>query len=363
MGVNFIEFPNLGIRLNISPIAFSIGNITVHWYGIIIAAAIMIALALASKQSKKFDINEDDFLDMFLIALPVSIIFARLFFVVFTWDSYKNNLLGIFRIWEGGLAIYGAIIGAVLSVFIYSRWKKIDMLYLMDFACVYLPLAQAIGRWGNFTNQELYGSNTDLPWGMTGNIIQMFPSPGVDGTRLVHPTFLYESILNILVFLLLLRIRKNHKVKGSVFAAYLMLYSFVRFMMEFLRTDEFGVGAIRYNQVFAVAVFIGALIWLIYLNKRSLKQAQADEVIPPSPYAEVLQDMENEEEKSVEEKSVEEKSVEESETAIKPETGIKPETSEDSEVEEVVPETVSQENNPIEDDLPENKTPENASGT
>ena len=102
---------------------------------------------------------------MFLMALPISIISARLFFVVFTWDMYKNDLLGIFRVWEEGLAIYGAIIGAVISVFIFSRMRKIDMLYLCDFACVYLPLAQAIGRWGNFTNQELYGRNTDLPWG------------------------------------------------------------------------------------------------------------------------------------------------------------------------------------------------------
>lgn len=298
--MEFIEFPKLGIHLNINPVAFSIplGDraLTVHWYGIIIATAIMVALTLATRQTKKFGIKEDDLIDMFLIALPVSIVFARLFFVVFTWDSFKNDLLGIFRVWEGGLAIYGAIIGAVLSVFIYSRRKKVDMLNLMDFACVYLPLAQAIGRWGNFTNQELYGSNTDLPWGMTGSIIRRFPAPGVDASRLVHPTFLYESLLNILVFAMLLRLRKRNKVKGSVFAAYLMLYSFVRFMMEFLRTDEFGVDGIRYNQVFAAAVFAGALLWLVYLIKHARQQAEEALETAPSAYAEVLEELEKEEE-------------------------------------------------------------------
>lgn len=298
MGAYFIEFPHLGIHLNISPVAFSIGPLSVRWYGIIIAAAIMVALTLCMKDTKKFNYKEDDIIDAFLIALPVSIIFARLFFVVFTWESFKNDFLGIFRVWEGGLAIYGAIIGAVLSVFFYTRHKKMNMLGLLDFACVYFPLAQAIGRWGNFTNQELYGFNTDLPWGMTGNIIQMYPAPGVDGTKLVHPTFLYESILNIIVFVILLRIRKNSKVKGTVFASYIMLYSFVRFLMEFLRTDEFGVGAIRYNQVFAVLAFIGALIWFIYLKKRSINEVQADEVFEPSSYAEVLKEIEDEEEKS-----------------------------------------------------------------
>ncbi len=302
--MEFIEFPKLGIHLNINPVAFEIplGDraITVHWYGIIIATAIMVALALATRQTKKFGIKEDDLIDMFLIALPVSIVFARLFFVVFTWDSFKNDLLGIFRVWEGGLAIYGAIIGAVLSVVFYSRRKKVDMLHLMDFACVYLPLAQAIGRWGNFANQELYGSNTDLPWGMTGSIIQRFPSSGVDGSRLVHPTFLYESLLNILVFVILLRLRKKNKVRGSVFAAYLMLYSLVRFTLEFLRTDEFGVDGIRYNQVFAMLVFVGALVWFIYLRKRALRQEENAMETAPSAYAEVLEELEKEDEKVAE---------------------------------------------------------------
>lgn len=288
---DWVGFPGLGIeKMNINPIPipnlFGTG-INVHWYGIIIAIAIMVSLTLGMKQSKKFGIKEDDLIDMFLIALPVSIVFARLFFVVFSWDIYKNDLLGIFRVWEGGLAIYGAIIGAILSVFVFSRIKKIDMLNLCDFACVYLPLSQAIGRWGNFVNQELYGSVTNLPWGMTGSRIGLDP---------VHPTFLYESLLNIIVFLILLRLRKNKKVKGSVLAVYLMLYSLVRFIMEFLRTDEFGTGNIRYNQVFSALVFIGAFIWLIYLTKRAHKAAaEEEEATEPSAYAEVVEKLKAEE--------------------------------------------------------------------
>lgn len=287
---HFINFQNLGIHLDINPIAFQLGAIKVHWYGIIIALSIMISLILAMRDTKKFGIKEDDMIDMFLIALPVSIVFARLFFVVFTWSEFKNDLMGIFRIWNGGLAIYGAIIGAVLSVFIYSRRKKINMLDLCDFACVYLPLSQAIGRWGNFTNQELYGSRTTLPWGMTGSVIGDVP---------VHPTFLYESLLNIIVFIVLLRIRKNRKIKGSVFASYLMLYSVVRFLMEFIRVDEFGVGEIRYNQVFAALVFIGAIVWFVYLKKRSEKaEVDANEELAPSAYAGVLHEIAEEEKQS-----------------------------------------------------------------
>lgn len=294
--MHYIEFPKLGIHLDINPIAVSnlFGTqINIHWYGIIIASAIMITLTLAMRQSKKFNIKEDDLVDMFLLALPVSIIFARLFFVVFTWENYKNDLMGVFKIWEGGLAIYGALIGAILSVYFYSRKKKIDMLNLCDFACVYLPLAQSIGRWGNFTNQELYGTFTTLPWGMTGSII---------GDNPVHPTFLYESLLNIIVFTVLLKLRKNKKVKGSVLAIYLMLYSLVRFMMEFLRTDKFdldlaGGGNVRYNQVFAALVFVGAFIWLINLTKKSqIDELESDnEDAEPSEYSEVIEQMKEEE--------------------------------------------------------------------
>lgn len=302
MGVHFIEFPKLGIRLEVGPIAFEIpeflgiGPIRVHWYGIIIATAILIGLLLATKQAERFNIREDDLLDMFLIALPVSVIFSRLFFMIFKWDMFKNDLKRVFYIWEGGVTIYGAVIGAVLAVFIFSRIRKIDMWALADFACVYLPLGQAIGRWGNFFNQELYGKNTDLPWGMTGSIIQSYPDPGIDPGVPVHPTFLYESIWNLIVFFVLLSIRKRNKVRGSVFASYLLLYSFARFMLEFLRVDDFQSGNnVRYNQVVAAVIFAGALIFLITSAVRQKKARTAPVYDTPSAYAEILKTLKDEE--------------------------------------------------------------------
>lgn len=294
MGANYIEFPKLGIHLGVDPIAFSLNifgmTLSVHWYGAIIALAILVALILALRQTKKFGIKEDDLIDMFLIALPVSIIFARLFFVAGKWELYRNDILGIFRIWEGGVTIYGAIAGAVLSVWIFSRIRKVNMWQMADFACVYLPLAQAIGRWGNFFNQELYGKNTDLPWGMTGSIIKAMPDPGINPDIPVHPTFLYESLWNILVFILLLRIRKRNKVLGRVFAWYLLLYSFGRFMMEFLRVDVFNVGSVRIFQVMAAVVFTGAAIFLVLLSRRAAGKEKT-EVEPEagrSAYADVI---------------------------------------------------------------------------
>lgn len=289
MGVNYIEFPGLGIKLNIDPVAFTLGTLRVHWYGIIIAVAILVALTLALKESKKFSIKEEDMIDMFLIALPVSIVFARLFFVVFKWNElFKNDFWGIFRIWEGGVAIYGAIIGAILSVWIFSKIRKINMWAMVDFACVYLPLAQAIGRWGNFFNQELYGKNTTLPWGMTGSIIKANPDQGINPAIPVHPTFLYECLWDILIFVILLRIRKKNKVTGGVFAWYILLYSFGRFMSEFLRVDDFQSGAIRYNQVFAAVVFTGAVIFLILARKKAHAKI-APEPVGRSAYSDILE--------------------------------------------------------------------------
>lgn len=289
----WIGFPNLGIdflkKFTVDPVLIPnlFGtNLSVHWYGVIIAISIIVALTLAMRQSKKFGIKDDDIIDMFIIALPISVVCARLYYVIFTWSYYKNDLLSIIKIWEGGLSIYGAVIGGILSVYIFSRWRKVNMLDLCDFACVYLPLAQAIGRWGNFVNQEMYGKVTNLPWGMTGSTI---------GNDPVHPTFLYESLLNIIVFIVLLRIRRNRKVKGSVLAFYLMGYSLVRFLLEFVRADEFGTGNIRYNQVFAALVFIGALLWLMYLVKRDKNKETVEESAEPSAYAEVLEKLKTEE--------------------------------------------------------------------
>jgi len=298
---HYIEFPKLfgGIRIEVGPVAFplpeiaGIGPIKVHWYGIIIAVAILVSLILATKQAAKFKIREEDLIDMFLVALPVSVIFSRLFYVAFKFEDFRNDLVRILYIWEGGVAIYGAVIGAVLSVFVFTRFRKISMWTLCDFACVYLPLSQAIGRWGNFFNQELYGKATDLPWGMTGSIIKA--QTGSDA--LVHPTFLYESLWNILVFIILLAIRKRNRVPGRVFASYLLLYSFGRFMIEFLRVDDFqSARDVRYNQVVAAVLFIGALIFLVASAIAQHTRKKTPVYDTPSAYADILKKLDDEEE-------------------------------------------------------------------
>ena len=265
--MHFIEFPNLGIHLNVDPVAFTLGPFTVRWYGIVISLAIFSALLLALRQSPRFGIHPDSLIDMFMFALPVSVIFARLFFVVVEWDTFRNDLLGIFRIWEGGIAIYGAVIGAVLTVAVFCRVRKFAFWDWMDFAGIYLPMAQAIGRWGNFFNQELYGGNTGdgFALGMTGDIIQAWPNPGVDPARTVHPTFLYESVWNLLVFAILYRFRGKSKKRGQVFSAYLFLYSIGRFGMEFVRTDVFSIGDtnVRANMVVAAVIAVIGLVFFL----------------------------------------------------------------------------------------------------
>ncbi len=264
--MNYIAFPEIGIHLNIDPVLLALGPFAIRWYGIAISLAIFSALVLGLRQAPRFGIKTDDVIDAFMFALPISILFARLFFVIVEWDMFRNDLIGMVRIWEGGLAIYGAVIGALLTVIVFCRVRGYKVFNWMDFVFVYLPFAQAIGRWGNFFNQELYGANTTLPWGMTGSLIRAFPNPGVDGQLPVHPTFLYESLWNVLVFVLLLSLRKHGKKRGQVVAAYLFLYSIGRFALEFVRTDVFSFSGteFRANMIAAAVIaMIGLALFIL----------------------------------------------------------------------------------------------------
>ncbi len=264
--MNFIAFPGLGIKWMIDPVAFAFGPFTVRWYGIMLSLAIFSTLLYSLRHAPRYGIAPDSMVDMFMFALPVSVLFARLYFVLVEWDSFKDDLLGMFRIWEGGITIYGAVFGAVLTVYVFCRVRKYKMWEWVDFACVYLPLAQAIGRFGNFFNQELYGGNTTLPWGMTGSLIQAYPNPGVDGNLPVHPTFLYEALWNLVVFAILMKFRPRSMKRGQVFAAYLFLYSIGRFGMEFIRTDVFSAGdsTLRANMIAAgIIAAVGILLFIL----------------------------------------------------------------------------------------------------
>lgn len=236
------------------PVAFEIFGIEIMWYGILISLGVVIGAILAIKEAKRLDIDEDTMIDLFLFAIPIALIGSRIHYVIFSWDYYKDNPAEILNFRGGGLAIHGAIIAAVIVAVIFTRKRKIDFWKVTDACAPSLILGQAIGRWGNFINQEAYGRPTDLPWGIM-----------IDGVK-VHPTFLYESLGNFLIFLFLLWYRRNRvKVSGEVFLLYIALYSTVRFFVEGLRIDSLMLGPIRVAQLISVLAII---IAIYYLNKR-----------------------------------------------------------------------------------------------
>ncbi len=301
--MNTIQFPGLwGLKFNIDPVAFSIGSISIYWYGIIIATALMVSVLLTMKDSSRYGIEQDNVIDLILWAAPISVVFARLYYVVFKWSDYRDNPREIINIRHGGIAIYGAVIGAVLVAYIFSRVKRINTLNLFDLAAPYLVLAQSIGRWGNFVNQEAFGTNTTLPWGMTSARIQselaylrdqgMMVNPSIP----VHPTFLYESLWNIGAFFILLWFRKRRKFEGEVFSMYMVVYGLGRFWIEGLRTDSLMLGNLRISQVLALLFAIGFAVLIFVRRRRASETVDAEAVeIGKSEYGSVLNKLKEEE--------------------------------------------------------------------
>ncbi|SEN16052.1 prolipoprotein diacylglyceryl transferase [Peptostreptococcus russellii] len=238
-------------------VAFSLFGIDVMWYGIFIAIGMMLAVGIAVKESKRVGLKEEDIMDLALFLIPLGVLGARIYYVIFSWDQYSGNLMDILNIRGGGLAIHGGIIAGILTGFVFSRIKKIDFFKLADTVVLGVPLAQSIGRWGNFVNQEAHGGPTDLPWGIM-----------IDGQK-VHPTFLYESIWDLLIFLFIFLRRKKKKYEGSIIVEYITLYSLGRFFIEGLRTDSLMLGPIRMAQfVSLLGVVVGVVLHII-LSKRS----------------------------------------------------------------------------------------------
>lgn len=260
-----ITFPGLGLNFTIDPIAFNIFGIGIHWYGIIIATGFMLAFLLANRDSKTFNIRQNDIIDLLLVVTPLSIVGARLYYVAFEWSNYENNLLGIFNIRQGGLAIYGGILTAVVTTYVFSKKRKMSVWKFIDFLIPYVALAQSIGRWGNFVNQEAHGVETTLPWRM-----EIFDSTKMQ-TIAVHPTFIYESLWNLGLFFFLMWFRKKKKLDGEVFTLYLALYGFARFFIEGLRTDSLYIGTFRISQLLAGCFFIIFLTIFIVRRYRSKK--------------------------------------------------------------------------------------------
>lgn len=295
--MDHVSFPGLGLEFELRRSAFSVFGIDIYWYGIIITLGFLAAILMALRSSRKYDLTADNILDLVLYAAPVAIIFSRLYYVIFNWDQFRHDLASIIRIRDGGLAIYGAVIGALLVAWIYTRKKKISFLKLVDFAVPYLVFGQGIGRWGNFINQEAFGTATQLPWRMNGNVIDEYLWRNNYDQRIygVHPTFLYESLLDIAIFLFLLFWRKRKKAEGEVLSLYFILYGTARALIEGLRTDSLWLGSLRVSQALSVILVVVGIVLFLYRRAAMKKAEEGPVVLGQSKYGALLMKMKEEE--------------------------------------------------------------------
>lgn len=275
-----IEFPNMGIRLTDVGDHITVFGFDIAYYGMIIGVAILAGIFIAAAEAKRTGQNPEDYFDFAIYAVIFSIMGARIYYVVFSWDMYKDDLKSIFNLRQGGLAIYGGVIAAIITVLVYARIKKMSAPVMFDTACIGLVAGQAIGRWGNFFNREAFGEYTD---GFTAMRLPVSAVRSSDITELmrqhmetvdntpciqVHPTFLYESVWCLIVFVILLLYRRHKKFDGEVFLIYLSGYGFGRFWIERLRTDQLlipGTG-VPVSQLLAAILVISSV--LIMIRKR-----------------------------------------------------------------------------------------------
>lgn len=258
-----VEFPGLGISFKINKIAFSILGIDIYWYAILIVIAMILSLLILKIITKKEKIKYEDIINLFIYLIPISIISARIYYVIFKNQDYINAPLEIFNLKSGGLAIYGGIIGGAITTIIYCKIKKINALRMIDIIVPCLALGQAIGRWGNFINIEAYGAETNSLFRM--GIIEN----GI--YKEVMPSFLYESIADFIIFIILLIIGKKRQKTGERTFLYLTTYSFVRFFTEGTRIDSLMLNNIRISQMLSIMVFVVSCSILIYIQLKSRK--------------------------------------------------------------------------------------------
>ncbi len=283
---SMIYFPNLGIHLEHVGKSISIFGFPIAYYGIIIVTGMVIALWMDCREAKRLGENPDTFWDMGMIGILAGVVGARLYYVIFAWDNYKDNLLEIFNLRHGGLAIYGGVIGGFLGLYIFGRIKKLNFAQQVDVAAPCLLIGQIMGRWGNFFNREAFGGYTDGLFAMQlpvsavrqNEITQQMwdhlqTVNGVDMIQ-VHPTFLYESLWNLALLIFILLYRKHRKFKGQIFLIYLMGYGLGRAWIEGLRTDQLllpGVG-LPVSQLLSVLLVIVGAALMIFMGRRAKKQ-------------------------------------------------------------------------------------------
>lgn len=291
MGVNDIAFPNLGLYLRNIPQGFTVFGFYISLYGVIIAIGVMAGITIAAHLAKKTGQDPDDYWDFAIYAVIFALIGARIYYVVFEWDSYKDNLLQIFNVRAGGMAIYGGVIAAFITLFVWCRIKKKDPRQIGDTAMAGLLLGQVIGRWGNFTNREVFGEYSDGLLAMRipleavrdrTDITDNISAHIAQGTNYiqVHPTFFYESALNLLLMTVILLYFRHRKFRGEICLMYLGGYGIIRFFVEGIRTDrlKFAGTDIAVSQMLGISLFVAALIvdigTRIFLSRRKGEEVE-----------------------------------------------------------------------------------------
>lgn len=277
-----IWFPNLGIEIDhLSRTAFTVFGQDIYWYGIFIGLGVILGVLLALHEAKRTGQNPDTYLDFIIYAMIIAIVGARLYYVIFSWDFYSQHPEKIFAIREGGLAIYGGIIGGVLTAIVYSHLKKKSFWVMADTMAPSLILGQMLGRWGNFFNKEAFGGFTDNLFAMRYQLSQVRASDvtpdilqnlvtvnGVDYIQ-VHPTFLYESMWSLCVFIILLILQRKKKFDGQVCATYFFGYALGRVWIEGLRTDQLCIGNVPVSQALSAVLIIASVVLYVYCKKKA----------------------------------------------------------------------------------------------
>ena len=277
---NTVSFPGLGLDFEVNRVAFSIGDLPVYWYGILIALGFILAILYVSRRAREFGVDADRMLDVILGGAIGGIVGARAYYVILQWDYYGQNLSQIFNTRSGGMAIYGGLIGGVLIGLLMCKIRRVKFMPALDLVVGGFLIGQGIGRWGNFVNIEAFGANTSLPWGMSSSVITDYLTQheaeleaigmDIDPNMPVHPTFLYESLWCLLGFAFIAWYTRRRKFDGELTLLYMMWYGAGRAVIEGLRTDSLMIPgtSLRASQVLAAGmVVVAAIIWIVKTSK------------------------------------------------------------------------------------------------
>ncbi len=253
-----------------NPYVYKIGNFGIRWYSLLILIGVIIGIRMLEKEGQRFNINKDFLFNLAFWAIIIGILGARIYYVIFNFNLYKNDIFSIFKIWEGGLAIHGGIIAGVITIALYCKKYKMQFLRITDLCIAPLLLAQAFGRWGNFFNGEAHGAVTSLAH-LKSLHIPEFIIKGMNISGIYYePTFLYESIFCLVGFIIILIVRRGKYIKiGMQTALYLMYYSVIRFFIESMRTDSLILGGFKVAQIVSILLFLTGLIMIMMISRKS----------------------------------------------------------------------------------------------